>query len=146
MRRVAFHVLDAEAVTLLITRVSLGLSLGSAVRYLEDLTSFGVIRPAVKLLRPAGVRGGRRVVVYVVPDAETWKVEAVCNLHRRLENPLYKRALEVAEEILINLRGEDVSYGSILEVIKRSSPTSDTPSTAEGVVRILLEKGIRVWR
>ena len=41
LRRLTFHVLEANAVTLLIAR-SLGLSLGSSVRYLEDLTSFGV--------------------------------------------------------------------------------------------------------
>lgn len=148
LRRLTFHVLEAEAVTLLIARVSLGLSLGSAVRYLEDLTSFGVIRPAVKLLRPAGVRGGRRVVVYAVPDAVSQQVEAVCKVHRRLENPLYLRELEIAEGILLDpvLRGGDVSYGAVVEAVKGAGISSGVPVMAEGVVRILLERGVRVWR
>ncbi|MCX6648830.1 MAG: hypothetical protein NTV61_05515 [Candidatus Bathyarchaeota archaeon] len=130
----------------MIARVTLGISLGSAVRHLEDLTSFGVLKPAVKLLRPAGVRGGRRVVVYVIPDAETLKIEAVCALHRRLENPLYQRSLDVAEKMLLNLRGEDVSYGAVLDAVKETSRSSNVASTAEGVARILHEKGVRVWR
>ena len=147
LRRVSFHVLEAEAITLLIARVSLGLSLGSAVRHLEDLCSFGVIQPSLKLLRPQGIRGGRRVLVYTIPNAEGWRVEAVCKLHRRLENPLYPRALELAERILLTLsRDNDVSYGDVVEAIKPSSRASDVPALAEAVARILLERGIRVWK
>jgi hypothetical protein len=147
LRRVAFHVLEADAVTLLIARISLGLSLGSAVRYLEDLRCFGVIRPTVKLLRPAGVRGGRRVVVYVVLDADVKRVEAVCNMYRKLENPLYLRALEIAEELLLETGSDkDTSFGAVVQAVKGSGVVSNVPSVAEGVVRILIEKGMRVWR
>lgn len=147
LRRVAFHVLEAEVITLLIACITLGLSLGSAVRHLEDLRSFGVIEPAVKLLRPPGVRGGRRVLVYVTPDAVGLRVEEVCRLHRRLENPLYLRALELAEEIIrgCDLR-EGVSYGEILGRVKGSGVSSDVPGLAGDVVRVLVERGVKVWR
>lgn len=146
LRRLTFHVLEAEAVTLLIARVSLGLSLGSAVRHLEDLTSFGVIRPSVKLLRPAGVRGGRRVLVYSLPDAKLKQVEAVCNVQRKLENPLYMRALEVAERLLLRPSLKDLSYGAVAQEVKAAVGIQDVASVTECVVRILSEKGIRVWR
>lgn len=146
MRRVAFHVLDAEAITLLITRITLGLSLGSAVRHLEDLRSFGVIEPTVKLLRPPGARGGRRVIVYVTPNAEGRRVEAACKLHRSLENPLHLRALELAEEIIqgYELR-EGINYMEILERVKGSGVTN-SPGLAGDVSKILLERGVKVWR
>ena len=146
LRRLAFHVLEANAVTLLIAR-SLGLSLGSAVRYLEDLTSFGVLTPTVKLLRPTGVRGGRRVVVYAVPEADVKLVKAACDLHRRLENPLYQRALEIAERILQKggFQGA-TSYGDILQLVKESGAASNAPSVAGEVARILVQRGVKVWR
>lgn len=101
----------------------------------------------MKLLRPAGVRGGRRVVVYVVPDADVKRVEAVCNMHRKLENPLYLRSLEIAEGLLLKTGSDkDTSYRAIVQAVKASGNVSDVLSVAEGVVRILAENGIRVWR
>ena len=146
LRRLTFHVLEANAVTLLIAR-SLGLSLGSSVRYLEDLTSFGVLTPTVKLLRPIGVRGGRRVVVYTVPGADVKLVEAVCDLHRRLENPLYQHALEIAENIFQGVGSQGVtSYGDILRTVKGSGAAANAPSVAGEVVKILVQRGVKVWR
>ena len=146
LRRLTFHVLEANAVTLLIAR-SLGLSLGSSVRYLEDLTSFGVLKPTVKLLRPIGVCAGRRVVVYAVPGTDVKLVETACDLHRRLENPLYQRALGIAEMILQGVGSQGAtSYGDILQSVKESGAASNVPSVAGEVTKILVQRGVKVWR
>jgi len=113
----------------------------------QDLRSFGVIRPAAQLLRPAGVRGGCRVVVYVAPDADVKRVEAVCDMHRKLEKPLYLRAVEIAEGLLLKTGSDkDTSYGAVVQAVKASGNVSNVPSVAEGVASILVEKCIRVWR
>ena len=82
-----------------------------------------------------------------MPDADVKRVEAVCNMHRKLENPLYLRALEIAEGLLHKTGSDkDTSYGAVIQAVKGSGVVSNVPSVAEGVVTILIEKGIRVWR
>jgi hypothetical protein len=82
-----------------------------------------------------------------VPDADAKRVEAVCNMHRKLKNPLYPRALEIAEGLLHKTGSDkDTSYGAIVQAVKGSGVVSNAPSVAEGVVTILVENGIRVRR
>jgi hypothetical protein len=82
-----------------------------------------------------------------VPDADVKRVEAVCNMHRKLENPLYLRGLEIAEGLLHKTGSdEDTRYGAVVQAVKGSGVFSNVPSVAEGVASILVEKCIRVWR
>ena len=149
LRKAAFHAIDEGATTLLLMRVMHGFRLGSAVRYLEDLQSLGVLKPATKLLRPPTARGGPRVVVCNTPDSSAEQIQAVCDLHRRYEDPLYAKALELSKALLMecSISGRDeLSYGDVVEYLKRKTVPRNVHPLAAQVTRELAERGMKVWR
>lgn len=149
LRRAAFYVIDNGAVTLLLMRLVLGFSLGSAVRYLEDLRTLNILKPTTKLLRPRDAKGGPRVVVYQTPDAKVDQIQRICDLHRRYEDPFYARALEDTRSLLRDKRlakGGELSYGDVVDYLRGEAMPRDVQPLAERVCRILLESGVRVWR
>lgn len=150
LRRTTFHVIDAGAVTLLILRGSLGLSLGTAARQLCDLQSYGIITPSVRLHRPMDAEGGPRVKLFQTPDASPEQVNQAVELQRRLESPKYLQAVLVSQTLLedyplVAARGE-TSYADIVTTIRRMKIGYSVPDIAQLASRYLHERGIKVWR
>jgi len=150
LRRTTFHTMDSGAVTLLILREALGLSLGTAARHLNDLQSYRIISPSVRLLRPMDADGGPRVKIYQTPDASPDQVTSVIELQRRLESPKYRQAIRVAEKLLIDhpeiLESCETRYGDIVEYVKIMKLNYNTSDIIQLVSKNLHERGVKVWR
>ena len=150
LRRTTFHKMDSGAVILLILREALGLSLGTASRHLNDLQSYGIISPSVRLLRPMDTGGGPRVKIYQTLDASPDQVTSVIEQQRRLESPKYRQAIRVTEALLRDnpkiLRSGETSYGELVESVKVMRLNYNMSDIVQLVIRNLHERGVKVWR
>ena len=151
LRNILFHFMDYGAATSLILQQRLKLSASKVYRYIGKLKNLDVIEPAVRMPRERSSRGGPRAIVFKVPDADIVQVTDAISLHRKLLNPKYRVAEELAQILLdeyIEPKGlKEITKREILVFVKKRHVLFVAGDIAELMAQYLQhQRGIKVWR
>jgi hypothetical protein len=114
-------------------------------RILNDLESFQIIFPSMKIPRPRKSRGPQ-VTVYQTPDATPDQIQHAIALHKKLESPQYLAALNITQTILNDYLSDsqEISFKDLLRYSRNLGHRD--PGISDLVAHLLQEKGIKVWR
>ena len=119
-------------------------------RVLKQLRASGFIKPAIKVSKAKGSKGGPRPTVWVLEGSSTEEAARALRLHYRLLSPKYRIAEEVAQSILDDYitprQVTEITYREIVIQVKELKIPFSSPDIANLAARYLHERGIKVWR
>lgn len=150
LRSMVFYFIDHKAATGFILQTRLNLPESTTYRLLKKLRILGIVKPASKMPKERGSKGGPRPTVYEVPDALFDDVVEAIKLHRRLINPKYrvgeKMGQMIMDEYITPEQLTEIRYKTILTFIKRKKIVFIVPDVADIAAQYLTHQGIKVWR
>ena len=151
LRIVLCYFMDYGAATALILQQRLKLNESKVYRYIRKLKNLDIIEPAVRIPSQLRSTGGPRATVYRVPDADIIQVNDAIALHRKLLNPKYRVAEELAQILLdeyLEPKGlNEITKREILVFVKERKVLFVAGDIAELMARYLQhQRGIKVWR
>lgn len=145
------YLCEHEVTTAWLLQVQLLLPEATVYRALKQLHAFGVIKPILMLShRRKTAKGGPRPTVWGIPNCSDDNVVKAVALHYRSKSPKYRAAEKVAQDILDNYilaqQLSEISYRTILIVIKEMRIPFAMPDIADLAAQYLRERGVKVWR
>jgi len=151
LRSVVYYFMDYGAATSLILQQRLKLNESKVYRYIGKLKNLDIIEPAVRIPSQLRSTGGPRATIYKVPDADIIQINDAITLHRKILNPKYRLAEELAQILLdeyIEPRGlTEITKREILVFVKERKVLFVAGDIAELMARYLQhQRGIKVWR
>lgn len=138
------------AATAWIIQCHMDMSETTTYRVLKQLRASGFIKPAIKVSKAKGSKGGPRPTVWVLEGFSTEEAARALRLHYRLLSPKYRIAEEVAQSILDDYitprQVTEITYREIVIQVKELKIPFSSPDIANLAARYLHERGITVWR
>lgn len=138
------------AATSFILQCKLEMPEATVYRTLKQLRSLGFIKPAIKVAKVKGSRGGPRPTIWSLEGSSKDDVADALKLHYQLLNPKYRVAEEVAQSILDEYltpkHATEITYREIIIHIKELRIPFRSPDIADLAANYLQEQGIKVWR
>lgn len=138
------------AATAWIIQCHMDMSETTTYRVLKQLRASGFIKPAIKVSKAKGSKGGPRPTVWVLEGSSTEEAARALRLHYRLLSPKYRIAEEVAQSILDDYitprQVTEITYREIVIQVKELKIPFSSPDIANLAARYLHERGITVWR
>ena len=138
------------AATAWIIQCHMDMSETTTYRVLKQLRASGFIKPAIKVSKVKGSKGGPRPIVWTLEGSSTEEAARALILHYRLLSPKYRIAEEVAQSILEDYitprQVTEITYREIVIQVKELKIPFSSPDIADLAARYLHERGIKVWR
>ena len=138
------------AATSWILQCQLEMPEATVYRAFKQLRSLGFIKPAIKVKKAQGSRGGPRPTIWILDGSSNDDVADALRLHYRMLSPKYRIAEEVAQSILDEYltprHNTEITYREIIIHIKELKIPFNSPDIADLAANYLHERGIKVWR
>lgn len=144
---ILIYLLQNGAITSVIARKRLGVPRRSAFRSLESLVDLGVIELKTRTKVPT--RTGKAGNVYALLDANLEDIQGAVRVHNLLiSSGKYRFAEGLAQTILEEFEERNLveyNYRQIVDRVKELQSPYSTHDLSQMVLKLLREKGIKVW-